>query len=81
VWAAFRRATRGRVPRAHSGVGRRTEEGFVLNWAITFFIVAIVAALFGFSGIPAAAAEIAQVLFVLFLVLFAVSLLAGLRRR
>jgi uncharacterized membrane protein YtjA (UPF0391 family) len=53
---------------------------YVLNWAITFFLIAIVAALVGFSGIPAGAAEIAQMLFILFLVLFAVSLLIGLRR-
>lgn len=52
----------------------------MLNWAITFFLIAIVAALFGFSGIAAGAADIAQMLFVLFLVLFAVSLLIGLRR-
>jgi uncharacterized membrane protein YtjA (UPF0391 family) len=55
--------------------------GRVLNWAITFFIIAIAAALFGFSGIAAGAAEIAQIIFVLFLVLFAVSLLVGLRKR
>ena len=53
----------------------------MLNWAITFFIIAIVAALFGFSGIASGVAEIAQLLFVFFLVLFAVSLLVGLRRR
>ena len=53
----------------------------MLNWAITFFIVALAAALFGFSGIAAGAAEIAQILFVVFLVLFAVSLLVGLRKR
>jgi uncharacterized membrane protein YtjA (UPF0391 family) len=53
----------------------------MLNWAITFFLIAIAAAVFGFSGFAAGAAEIAQLLFVLFLVLFAVSLLIGLRNR
>jgi len=53
----------------------------VLNWSITFFIIAIAAALFGFSGIAAGAAEIAQIIFILFLVLFVVSLLVGLRKR
>jgi uncharacterized membrane protein YtjA (UPF0391 family) len=47
----------------------------------SFFITAIVAALFGFSGVSGAAAELAQMLFGLFLVLFAVLLLIGLRRR
>ena len=60
---------------------RRREEVLMLNWAITFFIIAIVAALFGFSGVAAGAADIAQILFIVFLVLFAVSLLVGLRRR
>jgi uncharacterized membrane protein YtjA (UPF0391 family) len=54
---------------------------FMLNWAIIFFIVAIVAALFGFSGIASGVADVAQLLFVFFLVLFALSLVVGLRRR
>jgi len=53
----------------------------MLNWAITFFLIAIVAALFGFSGIATGFADIAQLLFILFLVLFAISLVVGLRRR
>ena len=52
----------------------------MLNWAITFFLIAIVSALFSFSGIAAGVADIAQMLFIFFLVLFAVSLLVGLRR-
>jgi uncharacterized membrane protein YtjA (UPF0391 family) len=53
----------------------------MLSWAITFFIVAIVAALFGFGGIAAGAAGIAKVLFVLFLIGFVVSLVLHLRGR
>ena len=52
----------------------------MLGWAATFFIIAIIAAVFGFTGIAVATAEIAKVLFFLFLVLFVVSLLAGLVR-
>ena len=52
----------------------------MLSWALAFFIIAIAAAVFGFGGIAAGAAEIAKVLFFLFLVLFAVSLVFGLRR-
>jgi uncharacterized membrane protein YtjA (UPF0391 family) len=47
----------------------------MLHYAITFLIIAIVAALFGFSGIAGASAWIAHVLFVLFLILFIVSLI------
>jgi len=38
----------------------------MLKWALIFFIVAIVAALFGFTGIAAAAAGIAKILFFIF---------------
>lgn len=50
------------------------KEAIMLGWAMTFFIIAIVAAAFGFGGIAAAASGIAQVLFYLFLILFAVML-------
>lgn len=53
----------------------------MLGWALTFFIIALIAALFGFGGIAAAASGIAQILFVIFLVLFLVSLIMGLVRR
>ena len=50
----------------------------MLRWAIAFFIIAIIAAVFGFGGIAAAASGIAQTLFYIFLVLFLVSLVIGL---
>jgi uncharacterized membrane protein YtjA (UPF0391 family) len=53
----------------------------MLYWALVFFIVAIIAAVFGFGGIAAGAESIAKVLFFLFLVVFAVSLIMGLRGR
>ena len=53
----------------------------MLYWAVVFFIVAIIAAVFGFGGIAAGAATIAQVLFFVFLVVFLASLIAGLARR
>jgi uncharacterized membrane protein YtjA (UPF0391 family) len=48
---------------------------------VIFLIVAIVAGIFGFAGIMVAAAGIAKLLFYIFLILFAVSLVAGLVRR
>ena len=52
----------------------------MLNWAITFFVVAVSAAVLGFGGVAVAAAGIAKLLFVVFLVLFVVSLAAHLGR-
>lgn len=53
----------------------------MLSWAFTFLIIAIIAAVLGFSGIAGSATAIAKFLFGLFLivfvVLFAVGLLTG----
>ena len=53
----------------------------MLYWAMAFLVLAIIAAVFGFGGIAAAATTIAQVLFFVFLVVFLVSLITGLARR
>jgi len=55
----------------------------MLRWAVAFFIVAIVAAIFGFGDIAAAATGVAKILFYVFLILFLISLISGitLRRR
>ena len=46
----------------------------MLYWAAVFFIVALVAGLFGFGGIATASAGMAQVLFFLFLIGLVVTL-------
>jgi uncharacterized membrane protein YtjA (UPF0391 family) len=53
----------------------------MLYWSVAFFIVAIIAGVFGFMGIASAAEGIAKVLFFLFAVLFVFSLITGLRGR
>lgn len=53
----------------------------MLYWAVVFFIIAIVAAVFGFGGVAAGATSIAQMLFGLFLLIAVVSLILGLVRR
>jgi uncharacterized membrane protein YtjA (UPF0391 family) len=53
----------------------------MLRWALAFFIVALIAALLGFTGIAIAAAGIAKILFYLFLILFLVTLVGHLLRR
>ena len=55
-------------------------EMIMLGWALTFLVVALIAALFGFGGIAVASAGIAKIIFFVFLVLFAVSLIASLFR-
>lgn len=51
----------------------------MLHWAAVFFVIAIVAAIFGFGGIAASATGIAKVLFFAFLVMALISLLFGRR--
>jgi uncharacterized membrane protein YtjA (UPF0391 family) len=53
----------------------------MLQYAAVFFVVALIAAVFGFTGIAVGAAEIAKILFFIFLVLFVISLLVGMFRR
>jgi uncharacterized membrane protein YtjA (UPF0391 family) len=50
----------------------------MLKWAFVFLLIAIVAGLFGFTGVEQASATIAQWLFGLFLVLFLGALAIGL---
>jgi uncharacterized membrane protein YtjA (UPF0391 family) len=51
----------------------------MLSWSITFLIIALIAAVFGFGVIAGAAAGIAKILFILFLIAFVVSLIFGRR--
>ncbi len=49
----------------------------MLYYAAVFFVIAIVAAIFGFGGLAVGAAEIARILFFIFLAIFLVSLIMG----
>jgi uncharacterized membrane protein YtjA (UPF0391 family) len=72
----------GQITDGDSSQARHSrEEVTILRWALGFFIVALVAALFGFAGIAVAAAGIAKILFYLFLILFLVTLVGHLLRR
>ena len=46
----------------------------MLSWIITFFLMAVVAAVLGFGGLAGTFAEIARFLSVLFIILFLASL-------
>jgi uncharacterized membrane protein YtjA (UPF0391 family) len=50
----------------------------MLRLALFFLVVAIVAGLFGFTGISLAAAGIAKILFFIFILVFVLLLAAGL---
>ncbi len=49
----------------------------MLKWAAIFFVVSIIAAIFGFGGISQGAESIAKVLFFIFIVLFVLTLIFG----
>jgi uncharacterized membrane protein YtjA (UPF0391 family) len=49
----------------------------MLGWALTFLIIALIAAAFGFGGIAGAAIGIAKILFFVFIVLFVLALIFG----
>ena len=57
------------------------EMGNLLHYAIVFLVVALVAAAVGFGGVAGFAMEAARLLFWVFIVLFVISLVAGLVRR
>jgi uncharacterized membrane protein YtjA (UPF0391 family) len=52
----------------------------MLGWAITFLLIALVAAVFGFGGIAGTAVEIAKLIFFVAIVLFAISAVVGMLR-
>jgi len=49
----------------------------MLSWSITFFVVALIAALLGFGGLAGTAGAISKILFLLFVILFVISLFMG----
>jgi uncharacterized membrane protein YtjA (UPF0391 family) len=67
----------------HTEVMRFIVKGgeIMLGWAVTFLIIALVAAVFGFGGIAAASAGIAKFLFFLFLVMCVIFFFLGWRGR
>lgn len=45
----------------------------MLQWALTFLVLALIAGVLGFGGVAAMSIEIARILFVIFIVLFIVA--------
>jgi uncharacterized membrane protein YtjA (UPF0391 family) len=52
----------------------------MLNYAVIFFIIALIAGILGFGVIAGTAAAFAKILFLIFLVMFVVSLIFGRKR-
>jgi len=49
----------------------------MLNWALTFFVIALVAAVLGFRGVAGMSAQIGYVFVVVAVIFLAIGLLAG----
>ena len=68
-------------PWVYAGNGRYYEHNsFVirmLKWSVIFLIIAIIAAIFGFTNVAGASLMIAKILFFIFLALFIIMLVAG----
>ena len=52
----------------------------MLGWALTFLVVALIAAVLGFGGIAGLSVEIAKIIFFVAILLFAISAVVGLVR-
>ncbi|HVV63689.1 MAG TPA: DUF1328 domain-containing protein [Pseudolabrys sp.] len=52
----------------------------MFGWAITFLIIALIAAVLGFGGVAGFAIEAAKLIFFVALILFAISAVVGLIR-
>jgi uncharacterized membrane protein YtjA (UPF0391 family) len=57
-----------------------TEEAAMFGWALTFLIIALIAAVLGFGGIAGLAVEIAKIVFVVAIILFLISAIVGIAR-
>jgi uncharacterized membrane protein YtjA (UPF0391 family) len=50
---------------------------FLLRWALAFLVIALIAALFGFTGISEGSADLAKLLFFIFLTVVVILVLLG----
>jgi uncharacterized membrane protein YtjA (UPF0391 family) len=52
----------------------------MLGWAVTFLIIALIAAVLGFGGIAGLSIEIAKIIFFVAILLFAIAAIVGMFR-
>jgi uncharacterized membrane protein YtjA (UPF0391 family) len=70
------------IPRGHESSNyclRPAKESAMFSWAFAFFIIALVAAVFGFFGLAASAVGIAKIIFVVALIMAIISFAVGRR--
>lgn len=53
----------------------------MLHYAVVFFVIALIAAVFGFGGIAAGAVGIAKILFYIFIIMAVISFAISLARK
>ena len=68
------------IDRKRPSMPQVSKEKDMLGWAITFLIVALVAALLGFGGIAGVAVEAAKLIFFVAIILFVISAVVALVR-
>jgi uncharacterized membrane protein YtjA (UPF0391 family) len=71
------------TPRFHGerSADRTRQRGLaMMGWAVTFLVVALIAAVLGFGGVAGVAVEAAKIVFFVAIILFAISAIAGLMR-
>lgn len=69
------------APAASGFTNSTSWESSMLHYAVVFFVIALIAAVFGFGGIAAGAAEIAKILFFIFIIIAAVTFVMSLLRK
>ena len=57
--------------------GQQNSNNVMINWAITFLVIALIAAALGFGGIAGTAVGLAKILFFVFIVLFIIAFVMG----
>jgi uncharacterized membrane protein YtjA (UPF0391 family) len=76
-------STRAALERIRNSLVEQTDDGWstaMLGWALTFLIVALIAAVLGFGGIAGFAVEIAKIIFFVAIILFVISAIFGFMR-
>jgi uncharacterized membrane protein YtjA (UPF0391 family) len=73
------RAFRSNYPKRLAAFQTRSLD--MLHYAVVFFVIALIAALFGFGGIAASAVSIGKILFIVFAILAVASFLFGLIKK
>ena len=79
VFGRISTGTASAAPELEQRTSRQPEDFSMLYWAAVFFVIALLAAVFGFGGIAASAVGVAKILFFVFLVLAVISLIFGRR--